>query len=114
MQLNKLFQLSMEEALGLSRQQVSKFVDRASSRVVPSGHGWHPFDELVRKPGLVDVHRMVRIDDLWGAAALLVHGFREQFPGRFFIGAGGDIGGLLAGVCPEAEADTAGFGRPAV
>jgi hypothetical protein len=40
MQLNKLLQLSMEEALGLGRQQVSKFVDRASSRVVPSVHEW--------------------------------------------------------------------------
>lgn len=103
MQLNKLFQLSMEEALGLSRQQVSKFVDRASSRVAPSGHEWRPFAELVRKPGLVDVHQLVRIDDLWGAAALLAHRFREQFPGRFYKGADGHIGGLLAGVCPKAE-----------
>lgn len=82
MQLNKLFQLSMEEALGLSCQQVSEFVDRASSRVAPSGHEWHPFDELVRKPGLLDVHRLVSFDDLWGAAALLAHRFCGIAAGR--------------------------------
>lgn len=103
MQLNKLLQLSMEEALGLGRQQVSKFVDRASSRVVPSGHEWRPFDALVRKPGLVDVHQLVRIDDLWGAAALLAHRFRQECSGRFFRGADGYTGGLLDSVCPKAR-----------
>lgn len=61
MQLNTLFQLSMEEALGLGRQQVSKFIDRASSRAVPAGHAWHPFDELVRKSELSDGGRLGRI-----------------------------------------------------
>ncbi|NWF71531.1 MAG: hypothetical protein HXY51_00600 [Nitrospirae bacterium] len=93
----------MDEMLGLSRQQVSKFVDRASSRAVPAGHAWKPFAELVRKSELSDVHRLVRIDDLWGAAALLEHRFREQFPGRFFEGTAGHVGGLLADMCPEAE-----------
>ena len=40
MQLNTLFQLSMEEVLGVSRQQVQKFVDRASSRTAPGSHAW--------------------------------------------------------------------------
>jgi hypothetical protein len=74
MQRNKLFQLSREEALGRGRQQVSKFVDRASSRAVPAGHAWHPFDAVVGKsersggsrPGrgmLCDRNEMIVIGD---------------------------------------------------
>jgi hypothetical protein len=100
---NKLFQLSMEDVLGLSRQRVSKFVDRTLFRTAPASHGWNPFDGLARQPELSDVHRLVRIGDLWGAAALLEHRFREQFLGRFFEGTAGDIGGLLADVWPNTE-----------
>ena len=64
MRLNKLFHMSMEEVVGLSRQHVMKFVDRTTSRPRAVGHGWHPFDELVRDPALFDVHRLVSIDDL--------------------------------------------------
>ncbi len=103
MRLNKLFHMSMEEVVGLSRQRVLKFIDRTASRPVPAGDAWHPFHELVRHPSLSDVRRLVSIDDLWGAASLLGHRFREQLPGRFFEGATGHVGALLADVCPGAE-----------
>src|SRR4051812_33344942 len=101
MQISKLF-MRVRGVLGLT-QQISKFVDRVSPRTAPGSQAWNPFDELVRKPELADVHRLVRIDDLWGAAALFEYQFREKFPERFFEGTVGSIGGLLADVCPEAE-----------
>jgi Heparinase II/III-like protein/Heparinase II/III N-terminus len=103
MSRNRLFQFTMEDMLGLSRQQVAKFVDRTLFRMPPGSHAWNPFDELVRNPELSDMQHMVQVGDLWGAAALLTRRFREQFLGRFFEGTAGYIGSLLPERWPEAE-----------
>src|SRR5437867_3291523 len=90
MRFTRLFSMSALELACRGRQEISKWLERTGLIWHTGGRAWRPFKELARRPALAGVQSLVRKNDFWGAAALLRHRFRDQYPSRFFEGAGND------------------------
>ncbi|MBI2469444.1 MAG: hypothetical protein HYV62_16750, partial [Candidatus Rokubacteria bacterium] len=87
MRLRRLFRMGMAELACRSRQEASKWLDRAGALGRREGTLPGLFAALARDPALAPIRARAGRGDLRGAGGLLWERFQEAAPRRFFEGA---------------------------